>query len=260
MAYETLKLTIEDGIATITINRPEKLNALNADVIAELEDALKFVESNTTARALIITGAGEKAFVAGADISELNTLDVISGKEFAERGQQVFNYIEKFSKPVIAAVNGYALGGGSELAWACHFRLASENAKFGQPEVNLGIIPGYGGTQRLVRLVGKGRATELILLGNQFDARTAFEWGLVNKVVPLPQLMNTAYELAKTLAAKAPVAIRLALQALNAAVQLPQDEGMKIEAQLFALCCGTDDHKEGTRAFLEKRSPVWKGS
>ncbi|MGC8595634.1 MAG: enoyl-CoA hydratase/isomerase family protein [Candidatus Kryptoniota bacterium] len=260
MAYETLKLAFEDKVATITINRPEKLNALNAVVISELEDALKSVESSTNTRVLIITGAGEKAFAAGADISELNTLDVISGKEFADRGQRVFNYIEKFPKPVIAAVNGYALGGGSELAWACHFRLASENAKFGQPEVNLGIIPGYGGTQRLVRLVGKGKATELILLGNQFDAQTAFDLGLVNRVVPQPQLMNAAYELAKTLAAKAPIAIRLALQALNAAVQLPQDEGMKIEAQLFALCCGTADHKEGTSAFLEKRNPVWKGS
>lgn len=259
MSYETLKLTVEDKVATITINRPEKLNALNATVITELENALKLVEADGAVKALIITGAGDRAFVAGADIAELSTLDVISGREFAERGQKVFNYIEKFPKPVIAAINGYALGGGSELAWACHFRLASENAKFGQPEVNLGIIPGYGGTQRLVRLVGKGRAAELILLGNQIDAVTAFQWGLVNKVVPQSELMNAAYELAKSLIGKAPVAIRLAIQAINAALQIPQDEGMKIEAQLFAICCGTTDHKEGTRAFLEKRKPVWKG-
>ncbi|MCL4510424.1 MAG: enoyl-CoA hydratase-related protein [Bacteroidetes bacterium] len=260
MDFQTIKYGKENHAAIITINRPDKLNALNATVIKELGSALNLAETDKDVAAVIITGAGEKAFVAGADISELNKLDVITAKDFAERGQMLFNNIEKFKKPVIAAVNGYALGGGSELAWACHIRIASTNAKFGQPEVNLGIIPGYGGTQRLVRLVGRGIATELIITGNQIDAETALRFRLVNKVVEQAQLLSTALQLVESIAERGPFAIRLALQAIDAAVQLPQDEGMKLEAQLFALCCGTADQKEGTSAFLEKRKPVWKGA
>lgn len=246
--------------AVITVNRPDKLNALNESVLQELNEALAAAETDREVSAVIITGAGEKAFVAGADINRLGELTVISAKEFAERGQAVFNRIEKFPKPVIAAVNGFALGGGGELAWACHIRIASRNARFGQPEVNLGIIPGYGGTQRLPRLVGRGIATELIVTGEQIDAEAALAMHLVNSVVEPDRLLPAALEIVESISKRAPFAVRLALQAIDASVQLPQSEGMKLEAQLFALSCGTSDHKEGAAAFLEKRKPVWKGA
>ncbi len=259
MDFQTILYRKSDHAAIITLNRPEKLNALNRTVVSELGKALDIAESDPEVAAVIITGAGEKAFVAGADISELKQLDVTKGKEFSETGQALFNKIERFSKPVIAAVNGYALGGGSELAWACHIRIASTNAKFGQPEVSLGLIPGYGGTQRLTRLAGRGVATELIVTGSQIDADTAFRLRLVNSVVKQPQLLPSALKLAETIATRAPMAVRLALQAIDASVQSHQDLGMMTEAQLFALSCGTEDKEEGTSAFLEKRSPSWKG-
>ncbi|MCL5267200.1 MAG: enoyl-CoA hydratase-related protein [Bacteroidetes bacterium] len=259
MDFQTIVYQKSGHAGIITLNRPDKLNALNSTVLEELGAALNLAESDSEVAAVIITGSGEKAFVAGADISELNKLNVATGKEFAERGQALFQHIEQFGKPVIAAINGYALGGGSELAWACHIRIASTNAKFGQPEVSLGIIPGYGGSQRLVRLAGRGIATELIVTGNQIDAETALRLRLVNAVVDQSQLLSNAMKMVDLIAGRAPIAVRLALQAIEAAVQSTQREGMKIEAQLFALSCGTDDKKEGTSAFLEKRKPTWKG-
>ncbi len=260
MEFETILYQRVGHAAVVTINRPNKLNALNATVLRELNSVLDAAERDDGVAAVVITGAGEKAFAAGADIERLRELTVISAKEFSETGQTLFNRIEKFRKPVIAAINGYALGGGSELAWACHIRIATRTAKFGQPEVNLGIIPGFGGTQRLSRLAGRGIATELIVTGNQIDAATALDLHLVNKVVDQAELLPTALMLAESIAERAPLAVRLALQAIDASVQVSQDEGMKIEAQLFALSCGTADKDEGVTAFLEKRKPVWKGS
>ncbi len=259
MDFQTILYQKSGHAGIISINRPDKLNALNSTVLAEMDGALSLAESDPEVAAVIITGSGEKAFVAGADISELDKLSVTTGKEFAEKGQALFGRIERFGKPIIAAINGYALGGGSELAWACHIRIASTNAKFGQPEVSLGIVPGYGGSQRLVRLAGRGIATELIVTGNQIDAETALRLRLVNAVVDQAQLLPTAMKMVDTIAARAPVAVKLALQAIEAAVQTGQSEGMKIEAQLFALSCGTEDKKEGTSAFLGKRKPTWKG-
>lgn len=259
MEFKSIIFEKVNHAAVVTINRPEKLNALDENVLAELEAALDIVEGEKDVSAVVITGSGQKAFVAGADITRLSKLDVIGAKEFSERGQDLFDRIEKFTKPVIAAINGYALGGGSELAWACHIRIACREARFGQPEVNLGIIPGYGGTQRLVRLAGRGVATELIVTGEHIDADQALQMRLVNKVVERSELIPAALAMAESIAQRAPYAVKLALQALDAAVQLPQDEGMKIEAQLFALVCGTEDHQEGTAAFLEKRKPVWTG-
>lgn len=259
MDFHTISYEKSGHAGIVTINRPDKLNALSSDVLDELGEAFSLAESDKGVAAVVVTGSGERAFVAGADISELNKLDILTGKEFSETGQALFNRIEKFGKPVIAAVNGYALGGGSELAWACHIRIATTNAKFGQPEVNLGIIPGYGGTQRLTRLAGRGVATELIVTGAVIDADYALRLRLVNKVVDRSQLLSTAIKMAESIAEKAPVAVRLALRAIDASVQLPQNEGMTMEAELFALCCGTEDQKEGTSAFLEKRKPEWKG-
>src|SRR5512140_956857 len=215
MTFSTLLSSVQDRIATITINRPEKLNALNATAKAELRDLLTALKSDPSVDVVIITGAGEKAFIAGTDIKELTELNGESGKEFSAKGQEVFDMIEGLGKPVIAAVNGYALGGGCELALACHIRIASENAKFGQPEVNLGIIPGYGGTQRLARLIGRGRAMELILTGNQVDAQEALRIGLVNAVVPLADLMPAAMRMAQLIAGKGQIAVRMALKAVN---------------------------------------------
>lgn len=259
MEFKSILFERINHAGVVTINRPDKLNALDENVLKELNSVLDEAEKEDGIAAVIITGAGDKAFVAGADITRLKELDIIAAKEFSEGGQALFNRIEKFKKPVIAAVNGYALGGGSELAWACHIRIASRKARFGQPEVNLGIIPGYGGTQRLVRLAGRGIATELMVTGDQIDAGQALELRLVNKVVESSELLPSALGIAESIAQRAPFAIKLALQAIDAAVQLPQDEGMKIEAQLFALACGTTDKEEGTSAFLEKRKPVWKG-
>ena len=257
MDYKNLLLDVNQNIGLITINRPDKLNALNHETLVELKDVLERLESDENIFVVIITGSGEKAFVAGADISEINKLNMLEGKKFAEFGQSVFSIIEKFEKPVIAAVNGFALGGGCELALACHIRLASEYAKFGQPEVNLGIIPGYGGTQRLTRLINSGRAAEMILTADMIDANEAFRIGLVNKVYPQSELQSSAFDMAVKIASKGQQAIRLALKAIKANDEVSLQEGQNMEATLFALCCGTEDFKEGTKAFLEKRKPVF---
>lgn len=256
--YNTIIVEIARRIACVTINRPDKLNAFNAQAKAELKQAFEIIKNDSSVDVVILTGAGEKAFVAGTDIKELTELDTESGKGFSEDGQAVFNLIENLGKPVIAAVNGYALGGGTELALACHIRIASENAKFGQPEVNLGIIPGYGGTQRLARLVGKGRAMELILTGDQIDAQEAYRIGLVNKVVPQAELMKTAEVVAQKILSKGQLAIRFALKAVNMTAETNLTDGQALEASLFGLCCETEDFKEGTKAFLEKRKPEFK--
>lgn len=258
MNYQNLLIEVRDKIAVVTINRPDKMNALNSQTMNELKSAFTELNSNNDVYVVILTGSGEKAFVAGADISELNKLEMISGKEFAEKGQDVFNTIENLSKPVIAAVNGFALGGGCEIALACHIRLASENARFGQPEVNLGIIPGYGGTQRLTRLINSGRAMEYILTCDMIDANEAFRIGLVNHVYPQSELINKAVEVAKKIAIKGQNAVRQTIKAVNIADEIPASEGQNYEAGLFGLCCGTEDFKEGTSAFLEKRKPEFK--
>jgi len=258
MDYQNLLINVKDKIAVVTINRPDKLNALNSKTMSELKEAFTELNTNNEVYVIILTGSGEKAFVAGADISELNKLNMISGKEFAEKGQDVFNTIENLNKPVIAAVNGFALGGGCEIALACHIRLASENAKFGQPEVNLGIIPGYGGTQRLTRLINSGRAMEYIFTGDMIDANEAFRIGLVNHVYPLNELLNKAVEIAKKITYKGQVAIKQSIKAINAAEEMSSKEGQNYEASLFAICCGTEDFKEGTSAFLDKRKPNFK--
>lgn len=258
MNYQTLRCEIGERIATVTINRPHKLNALNAQAKAELRDLFTSLKSDPEVDVVIMTGAGEKSFVAGTDIGELTALDAESGKEFSAKGQEVFDLIQHLGKPVIAAVNGYALGGGCELALACHIRLAAENAMFGQPEVNLGIIPGYGGTQRLARLVGTGRAMEMILTGDPIDAHEAHRIGLVNTVVPQADLMKEAKALALRIAAKGQIAIRMALKAVNMTYETTLSDGQRLEASLFGVCCGTEDFKEGTKAFLEKRKPVFK--
>lgn len=254
--YTTLLTSLDNGIFTIIINRPDKLNALNRDVMNELSFVLDEVENNAAIKVVILTGAGQKGFVAGADISEFVGLSKEEGQSLAQKGQQIFFRIENNKKPLIAAVNGFALGGGCELAMACHFRLASENAKFGQPEVNLGLIPGYGGTQRLVQLVGKGRAMELLLTGNIIDAPTALQYGLVNHVVPQEELLNKAASLAGIIASKAPLALTKCITAANAAFT---DNGYKTEVEAFGECFATEDMKEGTAAFLEKRKPAFTG-
>lgn len=255
MNYKNLLLDINEHIAVLTLNRPEKLNALNHETLRELKQAFETLRDDENIFIVIVTGSGEKAFVAGADISEINKLNMLDGKKFTEFGQSVFSMIEKFDKPVIAAVNGFALGGGCELALSCHIRIASENAKFGQPEVNLGIIPGYGGTQRLTRLINSGRAAEMILTADLIDATEAFRIGLVNKVYPQSELQSKAFEMASKIASKGQQAIRIALKAIKIVDEVSSHEGQSIEATLFALCCGTEDFKEGTQAFLEKRKP-----
>lgn len=253
MNYKNLLLDINEHVALLTLNRPDKLNALNHDTLSELQHAFESLKDDENVFVVIITGSGEKAFVAGADISEINKLNMLDGKKFAEFGQSVFSMIEKFDKPVIAAVNGFALGGGCELALSCHLRLASENAKFGQPEVNLGIIPGYGGTQRLTRLINSGRAAEMILTADLIDSSEALRIGLVNRVFPSSELQSKAFEMALKITSKGQQAIRLALKAIKVVDEVSLNEGQNFEATLFALCCGTEDFKEGTQAFLEKR-------
>ena len=259
MAYETLLTERRDGIGYVTINRPEKLNALNRQVMRELDECFHAFQTDDAVRVVILSGAGEKAFVAGADINELAALSAIDGREFSRSGQGVFDLIENLGKPVIAAVNGFALGGGCELALACTLRVASENARFGQPEAKLGIIPGYAGTQRLARLVGKGRALGLILTGEAVTAQEAYRLGLVNQVVPPAELMNAAQALARKILANAPLAIRFALEAVHHGLEMTQEEGQFLEATLFGLCCTTEDMKEGTKAFLEKRPARFVG-
>lgn len=258
MKYKNILLDINKSTAVVTINRPDKLNALNRETLEELSIVFSELQSDSNVHVVIVTGSGSKAFVAGADIAELNKLDVISAKAFSEFGQEVFNKIENFDKPVIAAVNGFALGGGCELALACHIRIASENAKFGQPEVNLGIIPGYGGTQRLARVINIGRAAECILTGDMINSEEALRIGLVNSIYTSDELLDRAAELADKISSKGQQAIRFSLNAVRATNQLSLSEGLKYEASLFALCCGTEDFKEGTAAFLEKRKPEFK--
>ncbi|MFA7289502.1 MAG: enoyl-CoA hydratase-related protein [Melioribacteraceae bacterium] len=257
--FKNLLTELRENILIITINRPEKLNALNGDLLKELSEIFLDVKERGEIHAVIITGAGEKAFVAGADINELNKLEPIKAKEFAEFGQKVFGQISSINKPVIAAVNGFALGGGCELALACHIRLVSENAKFGQPEVNLGVIPGYGGTQRLPKLIGLGRAMELILSGELIDANEAYRIGLANKLYPINELLERALELANKIISKGRIAVSLSIDAINASSNLSETEGMKYEAANFALATSTEDFKEGTTAFLEKRKAQFKG-
>src|SRR3989442_1134769 len=244
MTYQTLLCDKRDGISTVTVNRPEKLNALNRTVLEELNDCFLTLQSDREVRAVILTGAGEKAFVAGADINELAVQTPLEGKEKSVRGQNILDLIENLAKPVIAAVNGYALGGGCELAMACTLRIASENARLGQPEVKLGIIPGYAGTQRLAKLVGKGRAMEMILSGEAITAQEAYRIGLVNQVVPAKDLMATAESLARKIMANGPLAVKLAMEAVNHGMEMSQEEGEFLEATLFGLCCTTADMKE----------------
>jgi enoyl-CoA hydratase len=247
-----------DGVCTITLNRPDKLNAINGRVLSDLQRAFRRARTDDAVRGVILTGSGDRAFAAGADIGQFAGLDAINGHRFALRGQAVLSAIEAMAKPVVAAVNGFALGGGCELALACHLRVASETAQFGLPEVSLGLIPGYGGTQRLPRVVGRGIATEMILTGDRIPAQRAYEVGLVNRVTAADALLPTARELVLSIASKAPVAVAMALQAIRA-TDLPQPQGLQTEAALFGQVCATQDFEEGISAFLNKRKPEFEG-
>jgi len=258
MNYETLKIEKRAGYAVLFLNRPDKLNALNNQLFTELNSAIIEIEKDSEINGLIITGTGEKAFAAGADISELNKCDGITGKHFSHFGSQVFSRLENMQIPVIAAVNGFSLGGGCELALACHIRYASENAKFGQPEVNLGILPGYGGTQRLPRIIGKSLAMELILSGNIISAADALACGLVSKVFPQVELLAKTEELMQTILSKGIIAVKASLDAVNQSDRLSLQEGLLYESMLFGRTCGSEDFKEGTTAFLEKRKAEFK--
>ncbi len=258
-SYDNLLVDIDGGIATVTINRPKVLNALSVETTRELGAAMDAVAADPAVGAVIITGAGDRAFVAGADIGVLATYGPVEARDAACLGQSTFDKVEECPKPVIAAINGFALGGGCELALACHIRLAADSAKIGVPEINLGVIPGHGGTQRLVRLLGKGRALELICTGDHISAEEAARIGLVNAVYPADELMQQARELAEKFASKPPVALRYALEAVNQGVNATLKEGQAIEAHLFGLCFSTEDQSEGMSAFLEKRKAEWKG-
>ena len=256
--FQTLRTeTDADGVLTITLDRPDALNALSQQLVAELSKALRLARQDDV-RGVVITGAGEKAFAAGADISEFAGMESLDAHRFAARGQAVFTSIENTPKPVVAAVNGFALGGGCELAMACHLRVAAETAQFGQPEGQLGLIAGFGGTQRLPRLVGRGIATEMLLTGERISAQRAYEIGLVNRVVPQADLLETARQFVLTIASKAPVAVAMTLQALRAA-ELPMPQGLQQEAALFAQCAATEDFAEGVMAFLERQTPEFQG-
>jgi enoyl-CoA hydratase len=257
--YRNLTVEIDEGIALLTINRPQVLNALNIETLGELESAFLQLAADEEVKAIIVTGVGEKAFAAGADIRELTDLNALTGKDVSARGQQVMGTIENCPKPVIGALNGYCLGGGCELALACHLRIAAEEARIGLPETKLGLIPGYGATQRLPRLVGVGPALELILSGKMISAAEAYRLGLVNGVVPRSELANTARDLAKAIVANAPLAVRYAMEAVRSGMQMPLPEALSLESTLFGLCCSTADMKEGTTAFLEKKDPKFKG-
>lgn len=258
MAYENILTSLSNGIFTITINRPDKLNALSQGVFKDLRAAVEEVYANADIKAVIVTGAGEKAFVAGADISEFGGLDAEAGRKLAANGQDVFNKIEHSPKPFVAAVNGFALGGGCELAMACHVRVASESARFGQPEVNLGLIPGYGGTQRLIQLIGKGKALELLMTADMIKADEALQLGLVTHVVPADALMGKAEEILNKIMGKAPVAIAKVIACVNAFYTDGVD-GLQYEIDRFGDCCETEDFTEGAAAFLEKRKAAFKG-
>jgi enoyl-CoA hydratase len=257
--FEILTVERDGAVAIVTVNRPKVLNALNIATLDSLRRAMLTLKHDGDVRCVIVTGAGDRAFVAGADINELATLSPVTGREHALAGQQVLDVIETLGKPVIAALNGFALGGGCELALACTLRIAADTAVLGQPEIDLGIIPGFAGTQRLARLVGTGRALEMLLTGGRVSAAEAHRIGLVNKVVPAAELMTEARRLAATLAAKAPIAVRYILEAVTRGAQVPLRDGQFLEASLFGLAAGTDDMREGTSAFLEKRTPTFKG-
>jgi enoyl-CoA hydratase len=260
MSAESVRVGTQEGIRTLTVDRPEKLNALNTAVQKELEDRVAEAEADATLRCLILTGAGEKAFIAGADIGELAKLTPIDGREHARRGQALLERLDRLPFPTIAAINGYAYGGGLELALACTLRIASENAKMGLPETSLGILPGYGGTQRLARLLGKAKAAELILTAEKgITAAEAHRLGLVNRVVPAGQALPASFELARAIAKNGPIACRCALEAIRAGVEMPLSEGLAYEATLFGLCASTEDMKEGMNAFLEKRPAKFTG-
>jgi enoyl-CoA hydratase len=259
MAYENILFEKKDGIAYITFNRPKVLNALNRKTVEELRDALLEVRDDSSVRVLILTGAGEKSFVAGADIGELAQRTPVDGKDFSLFGQSVFHLLETLGKPSICAVNGFALGGGCELALSCTIRLASTTAKLGQPEVKLGIIPGYGGSQRLARLCGKGVAHELCLTGEMITAEEAQRIGLVNHIYDPADLLPAAESLANKIIANAPLAVKYTMEAIERGVEMPQEEGLFLEATLFGLSCATEDMREGTKAFLEKRKADFRG-
>src|ERR1700756_5120905 len=254
MAFSNILFEKKNSIAYVTVNRPKVLNALNMATMEELRVAFHEIKNDAGVRVVIVTGSGEKAFIAGADIGELSKHDAVSGKEYTHRGQSVLNLIENLGKPVIACLNGFALGGGCEIAMACTMRLASENARLGQPEVKLGMIPGYGGTQRLPRLVGKGIAMQLVLTGEMISAQEAHRIGLVNEVTAAAELIPRAEAIAQKIIANAPLAIRYAMEAVNHGMEMPLKEGLYLEATLFAVSCATEDKAEGTKAFLEKRA------
>lgn len=257
MTFDNLQFERDDAVAIVTFNRPKVLNALNGQTLTELEAAIAALKADAGIRAVVLTGAGEKSFVAGADINELAVQTPVEGKEHARRGQMIFDAIENLGKPVIAAVNGFALGGGCELAMACTIRLAADTARFGQPEINLGLIPGYAGSQRLPRLVGKGVALEILLTGDMITAQRAYEIGLVNRVVPAADLLAEARKLAHLLASKAPIASRYILEAVNQGMEAPFAVGEFLETALFGTIASSEDMREGTKAFLEKRKAVW---
>lgn len=258
-SYDHLLLERDGAVATLTVNRPKVLNALNTPTLDELRRALLELRADDGVRVVIVTGAGEKSFIAGADINELAAQTPVAGRDHGLRGQHVLDLLENLGKPVIAAINGFALGGGCELAMACTIRLAADTAKLGQPEINLGIIPGYAGTQRLARLVGRGRALEILLTGDMIDAAEAHRLGLVNRVVPAADLMTEARALAAKLATKAPIAMRYIIDAVNRGLDMPFADGARFEATLFGLVSTTEDMREGTTAFLEKRTAEFKG-
>jgi enoyl-CoA hydratase len=259
MPYETLLYSVHQHVATITLNRPKVLNALNHTVFNELEEIFTDMDRNHAVRAILITGAGEKAFAAGADINELALTTAATGERLSLRGQSVFSLIESCGKPVIALINGFALGGGCELALACTMRLASDTAKLGQPEIKLGVIPGYGGTQRLPRLIGQSRALRLVLTGEIISASEALRIGLIDEIVPAADLLARGHELAAHIANSAPLAVTGALEAVRHGSHLHLHEALRVEAEIFGQLCGTQDKAEGTAAFLEKRSPAWHG-
>ncbi len=259
MNFENILFEKKNSIAYVTVNRPKVLNALNMATMEELRGAFHDIKNDDGIRVVILTGSGEKAFVAGADISELAVQDAVTGKKYAHRGQSVLNLIENLGKPVIACINGFALGGGCELALACTMRLASDNAKLGQPEVKLGIIPGYGGSQRLPRLVGKGLAMQIVLAGEMITAQEAHRIGLVNEVTATADLIPRAEAIAAKIIANAPLAVQYAMEAVNKGMEMTLAEGLFLEAALFGVCCATEDKKEGTAAFLEKRAGKFKG-
>jgi enoyl-CoA hydratase/carnithine racemase len=259
MTFENILFSKKNSIAYVTVNRPKVLNALNMATMEDLRAAFHDIKSDKTVRVVILTGAGEKAFIAGADIGELSKQDAITAKEYTHRGQSVLNLIENLGKPVIACINGFALGGGCEIALACTMRLASETAKLGQPEVKLGIIPGYGGSQRLPRLVGKGIAMQMLLTGEMVSAQEAYRIGLVNEVTAPADLIPRAEAIAQKMVANAPLAVQYTMEAVNKGMEMNLSEGLYLEAALFGLCCATEDKKEGTTAFLDKRPAQFKG-